>query len=301
MFGLLIAAVLTPDAEACSPAEGEPIASYPVSEASDVELNQQLLIEFSGGAGVDEYSISVFDVASEEPIEGSLFFECANQGGLSDPCVALFAPDGGSWPEHSDIRWHIQPDWLDSDSSSSEYYTLQGSFSTSDDFHEGYAPENLSLEGSFTEWILADGMCEDQDRLHGEFVLEGDAIEAGSLVELMVSIWSDGENARGGLPEESVADVVILDEAGRFSLALNARIPATYEIACFSARVFSADGSDYAQVDGPCLQWEDSDYPEMYCGTGLGFGCSTMAVYDPLSTTWLGLLGLVTLLRRQRR
>ncbi len=300
MFTLLIAAALSPDAAACSPAEASPISSYPVAEALDVRLNQQLLIEFGGGYGAGDYGIEVFDTSSDEPIEGSLSFECANQGGFSDPCIALFVPDGGSWPKHSDIGWQVQPDWLTPDSSGSEYYTLQGSFSTSDESHGGDAPESLSLTGDFTEWIVADGMCEDQDRLLGEFVLQGDAVEGGSLVELIVSIEFDGDDSQ---PEESIADVVILDEAGLFSLDLNAGILATDEYACFSARVFSADGSDYAQIDGPCVRWGDGGSKRMICGTGMGFGwgCSTLAVYDPLSTSWLGLLGLVTLLRRQRR
>jgi hypothetical protein len=303
MFTLLIAAALAPDAAACSPAEALPIASYPVSEASDVELNQRLLIEFSGGSGADDYGIQVFDATSEAPIEGQLSIECANQGGFSDPCMAIFVPERGNWPARSDIRWYIQPEWLAADSSDTDYYDLYGRFSTSDEYHKGYAAQSLLLTGDFTEWIVADGMCEDQDRLLGEFVLEGDGLEAGSLVELIVSVESEEENSRGGLPEESIVDLVILEETGPFSLELHAGIPATYEYACYSARVFTADGSDYAQVDGPCLQWEDGESPEMLCGTGLGFGlgCSTLLVSDPLSASWLGLLGLVTLLRRQRR
>jgi MYXO-CTERM domain-containing protein len=295
MITLLLAATLLPEAAACSPAPAEPVASYPVVSGEDTALNQTLLILYSGGY-LDNPEIEVINSTNQEPIEGNLAFHCAQ--GFGRPCVGLFKPDGGAWPSNSVVLWEIAPSWVDKDSDYLDEVGMSGSFSTSDWLYAGEPPTDLALTGELTMFIPAD-QCDDDERILGEFTLSGVAIEPGGLVELIWWEENDADDLDDAevLTEEAVTAVAILDESGNFAMDLDASILATDNTVCFLARVYSADGTNSSQVDGPCLQWgEEGPNSQAECG---GAGCSSSNGPGSPAGIWLGLLGLVAFSRRR--
>ena len=296
MIPLLLAATLLPEAVACDPAPAEAISSFPAINGGDTALNQTLLILFSGGY-LDDTEIEVLNTTTQEAIEGELAFQCAT--GFGRPCVGMFKPEGGAWPGNSEIVWEIAPSWVDKDSDYFDEVSLNGSFSTSDWLHAGNPPNNLELIGELTQFVPANS-CDRNEHFRGLFTVSGVASEAGALVELIW--WEDGGTTDwdDDLTEEKVTTVAILEDSGNFSIELDASVIATNNPVCFMARVYSADGTDSTQVDGPCLQFGEPQHGEgpssqMECGAG----CSSSKGPGSLTSTWLALLGLVGFSRRR--
>jgi len=210
----------------------------------------------------------------------------------------MFKPESGAWPANSEIVWEVAPSWVDKDSDYFDEVSMVGAFSTSDWLHAGEPPTGLELTGELTEFVPAD-YCGWDERIVGDFTLSGHSIEPGGLVELVW--WKDNDEGEltdtASLTEEAVSTVAILEESGNFSLDLGAVVFASEGTFCFTARVFSADGSDYAQVNGPCLEWGGGHSGgKTDCG---GAGCSSSNGPGSPAAAWLGLLGLMAFSRRR--
>ena len=197
MLNLLLF-LMVPDAQACSPAEAHPTASFPVDGASDAALNQQLMIQYTGGIMYYTTEVEVWNVETDEVIEGDTELICEASLHSMSRCVVAFLPESGSWPADSTLAWHIYPEGEEPEVS---YLEMTGVFSTTDWLSAGELPEEVELQVELTEWRDPDMMCESSSSLVGQYKISADHIEAGSILQVVATIEPEHDASQ---PEERV-------------------------------------------------------------------------------------------------
>jgi hypothetical protein len=248
-------------------------------------LNQRLLIDFSPGVDIFEIpaSLQVWDVSGivEEVIPGSEELLCATHDNISH-CVLAFTPDSGCWPADSSIGWIVTGGWGEEIQE-----LLSGGFQTTDWLSAANAKEG-TLEGEWLVWYDADGMCIGEETLSGSFHFTGHYIEPGSVLEL----WMERED------ESILAAIEVLHEGGDIDLDLDIWVAASEAETCFDALIRSPEGAEVALVEGPCLEWGAEEDDE---SLGHRLFCATASGSGKTSGIFFGLMGLLTVLRRQRQ
>jgi MYXO-CTERM domain-containing protein len=280
MFTLLFA-LFSPDAAACSLASSEPVASFPEAGANDAALNQRLLIEFSGGGGVETSDLEVFQEGGGEmvSIPGSTEWDCISyEASGASQGVLAFSPEGGAWPGNASISWNLGGT------------SFSGTFQTTDWLSAGNAPQNDDFQGYWIDWIEADGMCTFQDALSARFDLSASNVEAGSVLE----IWMERDGAF------KLEYQQILSEGGDLDVEVEAYVSASTMESCFHAVFVAPDGQEAGEMEGPCLVWSlEGPFHGGHIEDD-GLFCATAANGGSTTGFFFGLMGLVGLLRRQR-
>ena len=281
MFSILLS-LLSPEAIACSEIAPQPVASFPDSGAVDTALNQRLIIEYNGGHHLQAPVLEAhqFDVDALLPIEGVMDWTCASGGLDRGTCILTFLPESGAWPMEGSISWQLA-------AASGGPIIFSGDFHTSDWLSAGTAPVNAELQGEWLAWNEADGMCDFKDSLSANFEFSASAVEAGSVLEL----WMEREDTSVLVRHD------VMVQGGDVDLDLEAFVLASHAEACFEMSMIGPDGVEVGSVEGPCLQMEQPGPVPNESGGGL---CATASNGGRTAGFFLGLLGLVTVIRRQR-
>lgn len=280
---------MVPDAQACSPAEAHPTASFPADGATDAGLNQQLMIQYTGGVMYYETVVDVWNVETDEVIQGEQKLICEASHHDTSRCVVTFLPESGTWPADSSLAWHVYPEGDEPEASSIE---MSGVFSTTDWLSAGELPEEVELQVELTGWRDPDMMCESSSSLVGQYQISAEHIEAGSILQVVATIEPEHDASQ---PDERVVYQEMITSNGAFSFDQEHWMRGTKQEVCFSSRIHTPDGQVSGDYAGPCVQWDSSGR------SNLGSACSTQSRNQSLPLGSLILLGSMVFLRRQRR
>jgi MYXO-CTERM domain-containing protein len=284
MISVLLS-LLSPEAVACSEIAPQPVASFPDSGAVDTALNQRLIIEYNGGFNIQPPFLEAYQVDGDALllIEGEMGWTCANGNLDRGACFLTFLPESGSWPMDSSISWQLA-------AASGGPIVFSGDFQTTDWLSAGAAPLNSELQGEWLDWIEADGMCTFQDSLSGSFDFSASSVEGGSVLEL----WMEGEG------ESVLVGHEVIVQGGEVELELPAFVLASTAEYCFEVSMVGPDGVETGSVEGPCLQWSQHDPIPNEAALDRGWLCATASNGGRTAGFFLGLMGLVTVIRRRR-
>jgi uncharacterized protein (TIGR03382 family) len=286
MLSLLIM-LLTPNAEACSPAPAEPVWSFPADGSADSALNQPLQV-FITNSNFGEIELTVWNSNTDEPIAGSASYSCPVDPNGWDHCLVRYLPDDGFWPSDSVIAWSADP--VDEGWGGS----LSGSFSTTDWLSAGDLPETMGIEGEMVEWRPIESTCDSTPIIQLTMSIQADSLEDGVLLQVMQeTVVVHTEDIDGILPEPLLVAQHLVRDDGKIELSFD--IEATEDESCFSVWAFSPDGTNLTQYDGPCLEWGRSNG-----GNGGGWGCATAPESSPLYLGWFGALFMLMIGRRRK-
>ena len=287
MLSLLVT-LITPNAEACSPAPAEPVWSFPANGSLDSALNQPLQI-FVTNANYGDIEITVWNGDTNEEVEGAAYYSCPIDPNGWDSCLVSYLPDSGFWPSESEIFWSAVPDdgWAG---------TLSGSFSTTDWLSAGELPEAMNIEGEMVEWRPIESECDNNPSIQVSISIDPDSLnvlEKGVTLQVMQELTvAQPENIDGALPEPLLVaqHLVQTDSNGE----LNFDILATEDESCFNVWAYSPDGTNFSQYDGPCLKWGQADG-----GNESGWGCSSAPESSSLHLGWLSAMLMLMIGRRR--
>ena len=281
MFSIILA-LATPDALACSPAPNSALWSYPADQASDVAVNQPLQFRITAG-GFGDIDFQVWNSNTEEPIDGMISYSCSNDPNGWNHCLATFLPDGGNWQTDAQVSWSASPDEDFGDPA------LTGSFTTTDWMIAGELPSTVDIDAEMVAWKPVENSCDSVEAIEIQMSLDLDFIQTGSIIQIMKEI--KGNEAQGdAAPEPYVAHQLLVREDTELDFAFD--IGATENEQCFNVWVYSPDGGNMDQFEGPCLQW-NSHVP------GSGTGCATSNGSRSQGMAWAALFLALSLRRRR--